>query len=323
MRVLSWDIGVYNLSFCDIEVFNNNDNNKTKPKIKKQTKIKNTKNEENNNNTKNMDDTNNNVNNNVNNTDNTNDVNNVNNIKLPIKIHDWGIVPLVKKYCDNCGIVAIYRKGDSMLCNKHWKEIEDVDIKNKYVRIGKEKCCGKTKQDKPCSKKPNWLAEEEYFCSTHVENEETVIPLNNQTKNLNFLGKRIFEMCSHFTEVKYDAILFENQPCLKNPTMKSVQIILHTFFHLSYFNKNLTTDLQFISASNKLKVYDGEKLEVKSSNKYDQNKKLGILHTKYFLDKLDDKHNLQNWKQYLEEHSKKDDLCDSFLQALYYSNLKK
>lgn len=308
MRVLSWDIGIYNLSFCDIEFLENEENNQSS---QKKTKSKQKKK----------------LNNNQEITSNQIDFNSKeipdNNTTLSVKIHDWGIVPLIKKYCDKCGVNAVFRKGDDYFCNKHWKEIEDVNLKEKFIRIGKEKCCGKTKQNKPCSRKPNWLLMEDYFCSTHLssENEGLATPISNQSKDLNYLSNRIFEMCSHFTEINYDAILFENQPSLKNPTMKSVQIILYSFFHLSYFNKKQPIDLQFISASNKLKVYQGDAFEIKTNNKYTENKKLGILHTSYFLEKIIDEN--KDWKTYLAKHSKKDDLCDSFLQALYFLKIIK
>ena len=214
----------------------------------------------------------------------------------------------------------MFRKGDDFLCTKHLKAIEEEEEKNKFVRIGKEKCCGKTKQNKPCSRKPNLLYMNEYYCSTHLDNDfiNEAIPLSNQAKDLNFLSKRIFEMCSYLIDVDYDAILFENQPSLKNPTMKSIQIILYTFFHHSFFQKKWKSELQFISAANKLKVYEGDAFNIKANNKYTENKKLGILHTSYFLEKVPEPDKTKDWRTYLAKHSKKDDLCDSFLQALYF-----
>lgn len=280
MRVLSWDIGIYNLSFCDIELIDIGTINKNST---------------------------------------IND-----NKELSVIIHDWGIIPLIKKYCDVCGVNAVYRNSQDFLCNKHWKEIEEGHIKDLFVRIGKEKCCEKIKTGKPCSRKPNWLYLDKYYCTTHLDNDKqsSSIPLTNQTKDLNYLSKRIFEMCSYLIDVDYDAILFENQPSLKNPTMKSIQIILYTFFHHSYYKKDSSVDLQFISAANKLKVYDGESFHVKANNKYTENKKLGILHTNYFLEKIPE-NSEKDWKLYLDKHSKKDDLCDSFLQALYFFKIIK
>ena len=63
---------------------------------------------------------------------------------------------------------------------------------------------------------------------------------------------------------------------------------------------------------NKLKVYDGPKIVLKVKSKYTIRKKSAIIHSQYFLD--------GNKKQleFFNSNKKKDDLADSFLQALYY-----
>lgn len=62
-----------------------------------------------------------------------------------------------------------------------------------------------------------------------------------------------------------DHVVIENQPSLKNPQMKSIQMILYSYFiilgkavNIGEF-KNIT-NVDFCSASNKLKVYDGPKI---------------------------------------------------------------
>jgi hypothetical protein len=169
-----------------------------------------------------------------------------------------------------------------------------------------------------------------------------------------------------------DRVVIENQPCLKNPQMKSIQLILYSYFlilgkvigngdkNIGYIDK-----VDFCSASNKLKIYDGPKIILEEKNKkkkkvntdlqekvntdlqekvntdlhatidIDQNikivdkskkttikyadkKRLAIEHTKYFLEK-DEK-----YKDFFNNHKKKDDLADSYLQGLYYiKNMKK
>ena len=167
-----------------------------------------------------------------------------------------------------------------------------------------------------------------------------------------------------------DIVVIENQPSLKNPQMKSIQMILYSYFlilgkiigngdkNTSYIEK-----IDFCSAANKLKVYDGPEiiLEVKNirkkkniienSNteiientnpeniendqkielvekskgknkkptiKYSDKKKFAIEHAKYFVEK-DEK-----YKDFFNNHKKKDDLADSYLQGLYYiKNIKR
>jgi hypothetical protein len=111
-----------------------------------------------------------------------------------------------------------------------------------------------------------------------------------------------------------DVVLLENQPCLKNPTMKTIQIIIYTYFLINGLNNQSSTisKILFISAKNKLSFYDGPCIECKLKSKYSQTKFLGKEYTKYYLkdnqEKLD----------YFNSHKKKDDLSDAFLQGMSY-----
>jgi hypothetical protein len=54
-------------------------------------------------------------------------------------------------------------------------------------------------------------------------------------------------------------VCIENQPTLKNPTMKTIQIIIYSYFLIrgKTDGKSPIQQISFISATNKLKVYDG------------------------------------------------------------------
>ena len=80
-----------------------------------------------------------------------------------------------------------------------------------------------------------------------------------------------------------DYILIENQPVLKNPTMKSVQMILYSYFLINGVIKNTVKEIKFISARNKLKVYDGPPIEVKVKGKYAKRKRLSIKYCRYMI----------------------------------------
>ena len=189
-----------------------------------------------------------------------------------------------------------------------------------------------------------------------VDNEEI-----KKNRNLLFenIPKKLYEK-PQLLDV--DLVVIENQPSLKNPQMKSIQMILYSYFlilgkvigngenHSSYIDK-----IEFCSASNKLKLYDGPEiiLEEKKSRKknveqivlevdntenkdivqettsekkpkkkvnaikYADKKRLAILHAQYFLEKN------PNYIEFFNNHKKKDDLADSFLQGLYYiKNIK-
>lgn len=120
----------------------------------------------------------------------------------------------------------------------------------------------------------------------------------------------------------FDYVIIENQPVLKNPTMKSIQMILFSYFSFKSLNVPEFKDLLLMNASNKLKVYSGEiekeTLEKinKLKSKYSRNKKFSILHTKLIIE--DHKINKEKWLDFYNSNKKKDDLADSFLMILYY-----
>ena len=143
--------------------------------------------------------------------------------------------------------------------------------------------------------------------------------------SLDEIGTRMYKrLQDEFLEENITEVLLENQPVLKNPVMKSIQILIIGFF--KYESVILGREIKLIkliNASNKLKL--GKKLIqfnesediLKIKSKYNRNKKLAILYTNYFLEKeLYSDYNKYN--TLFNEHKKKDDLSDAFLQGLYY-----
>tara|TARA_B100001093_G_scaffold341725_1_gene326498 strand:- start:283 stop:867 length:585 start_codon:yes stop_codon:yes gene_type:complete len=160
-----------------------------------------------------------------------------------------------------------------------------------------------------------------------------IIPLldkNEKCKGfpLDELTKRMYEQLNkEFYSYDIDIVLLENQPVLKNPVMKSVQMILFSYFQYQKIMLNREIKLiKFINAGNKLKVgrnfneinYNAEINAIKS--KYTRNKKFAILYSnKILIDRLKDSKN----NEYFNKHKKKDDLADAFLQAIYYIDFNK
>jgi hypothetical protein len=124
---------------------------------------------------------------------------------------------------------------------------------------------------------------------------------------------------------KFDYIIIENQPVLKNPTMKSVQMILYSYFAFKSVKVKDFKDLILMNASNKLKVYtkkieNNETLDKinKIKSKYSRNKKLSILHTELLLSEIFEKKKCEEWLDFFSSNKKKDDLADSFLMNLFF-----
>ncbi len=101
-----------------------------------------------------------------------------------------------------------------------------------------------------------------------------------------------------------DKILIENQIGPIANRMKSIQGMITQYLIL-----NNNYNIEYVSPINKLKYFDNSK-----KLSYNERKKLSIIYTQKILNK---KNMLQDL-EYFNNHSKKDDLADTLLQALYY-----
>jgi hypothetical protein len=147
--------------------------------------------------------------------------------------------------------------------------------------------------------------------------------------DINHLGIALFQeldkIKSHILEP--NVILLENQPVLKNPTMKSMQMFLYSKYlirHIDYKGKlGVLGDknLQCYTASKKLDLIkffpqdqQGRIENILASVKsgYQKNKKMSIMMVEYLL-----KGN-SKWLEFFNKHPKQDDLADSLLMTLHY-----
>ncbi len=106
-----------------------------------------------------------------------------------------------------------------------------------------------------------------------------------QKKNRTLLFKNIPIKLNQIPELlEVDYVYIENQPVLKNPQMKSIQMILYSYFlfygitdgiliqktdvngNIEEYNHKVKT-VDFCSASNKLKVYDGPEIALEDLKK--------------------------------------------------------
>ena len=115
-------------------------------------------------------------------------------------------------------------------------------------------------------------------------------------------------------------IIIELQPKI-NPKMKLLSHALYTYFISKGVISGKVKTVKFIAAKNKLKVaqnlYKGEQLTCKLKGAYAQRKYFAKEYTKWIIANNDYP---LIWKETLENHkAKQDDLCDCFLQALWYS----
>lgn len=130
----------------------------------------------------------------------------------------------------------------------------------------------------------------------------------------------------HFSDIDLDYVVIENQPALKNPIMKTIQVMVFTFFHYQKDLLNRAIDIHIINARNKIKFADSlmksyqcEEIVCKTapSNKYKWNKEASILYTIQLLEYK----NMASHLEFFKTFKKKDDLADTLLQGLYFAHL--
>lgn len=295
MKILSWDVGIVNLAYCLIE-----------------------KNEE------------------------------------EHKIKDWGTINLLNENNYEChGFIDSSNKNSKCeksckfyfenggqkyyFCGLHKKQYNKIEkcelVVDKYN--GEVLCQEITSKGIECGKKSNCIINGKIMCSYHLnntkkkhnENDIKKIIVPNATKApIEVIKRNLIDQLDKKIEfLDVDYVLIENQPSMKNPKMKSVAETLYSWFLIRGLvdKKGLIKNIFYLSPSNKIKIknddIDKEIKKVKDERqKYKLTKNIGIIYTKDLLKKED------YWIKYLDTNKKKDDLCDSFLQGMYfYDNITK
>lgn len=108
-----------------------------------------------------------------------------------------------------------------------------------------------------------------------------------------------------------DVVLIENQPMLKNGMMKTVSVIIYTYFNMLKIQYGNIQEVRFISATNKLKCSKVDQ-NINKSN-YKDRKKLSIQVAKLYLEKI-----APDKISWFETHKKSDDFADSLNQAIFF-----
>jgi hypothetical protein len=122
-------------------------------------------------------------------------------------------------------------------------------------------------------------------------------------------------------------VLIENQPTLKNPRMKAISSTLYDFYLIrGIVDKDITksniTLVKYMCPSNKLKLAnDGDtqklvKLKGNEAKTYKLTKALGIKYCSELISA--EPETKEKWLNHFNSYKKKDDMADSFLQGIYY-----
>lgn len=212
-------------------------------------------------------------------------------------IHDWGIINIIEDINPLCSH-TIRKKKCTREAHYMIKPLNDK-TSNQPIYFCNKKTCIKHME--------------------HTYNKKQIKKSKRKTcKNIKLqeLGILLLSklQAQQSTLINADIVIIENQPVLKNPKMKSIQMMVYTFFleHGLMNSNSHISDIILFSARNKLKTYDGPEIKCTLKNKYNKRKYLSIEYTKYFI-----KDNIK-WSTFFISNSKKDDLADSYMQGLYY-----
>jgi len=256
-----------------------------------------------------------------------------------LKILDWDIINLTNRESTKCfcGLKASFSQGDKYFCKVHAKKCEPIKPFEELFKPNNENKCTCLVKNIYCGRKSvyNITDNINYYCTTHAKS--TYKLLTTQSKVKLFKNKSISTMDFDNTRLKLfqkldekkellkaDIILIENQPSMKNPTMKSIATGLYDFYLIrGLLDKVVESNIKivkFMSPSNKLKlVDDGQtkqvviyKAESNESKAYKLTKELSVKYTKELITQMPE------WVQFLNNQKKKDDLADALLQGLYY-----
>lgn len=140
--------------------------------------------------------------------------------------------------------------------------------------------------------------------------------------SLSKLARRLFQRldalwASHGPRLQY--VLIENQPARLNGHMKSIQMMIYSYFMYKAYEEGDALEPLFVNATGKLKTHTEAMKHVpecKLENGYKKNKVVSVQVCDYYI--RED----EMLRQKLLKNKKKDDLCDAMLQAVGWFHKK-
>jgi hypothetical protein len=230
---------------------------------------------------------------------------------VELVIKQWGIINLSLEQCSFCSLDGTYLFNSKYYCVEHCKKIR---IKHFCYVDG-------------CHDKGKYDIENKYMCETHGPK------LYSGDDATEILKLKLIEKLDKMEYQEFSVVLIENQPAFKNPKMKAIADTLYAWFLIRKVvdAKSLEAkNIKLISPSRKSKFYlidenKTEKAEVTQAEvkveikpeklSYADGKKKSIEFCRSII--------TEEWRNFINGYSKKDDLADCLLQGYsYFSQLK-
>ena len=250
------------------------------------------------------------------------------------KITKWDIINISEKedivnccFIDKnvlCNKSAKFKKDDKCYCLKHSKkqQLQIPGCEQKPSFINKQKIVklyeiadSHNIKYEPKVKKVDLIKlindyiNINYFQTIESKNAADV-DLFNIGINIKTKFNKLFE-----NEGQIDYVIIENQISPIATRMKTIQGMIVQYFVMANVS---VSHIEFISAANKLKGFE-KKEPNETKTKYSDRKKLGI---EKCLEILTKDFKFNEHIDYFNQHKKKDDLADSFLQGMWFLNNK-
>ena len=222
-----------------------------------------------------------------------------------------------KKDYHQCSKEAKYHKNNHFYCKTHAAKsdfkLPTSDL-NKYKRLNLDGLKNIINEYEitfsGVSNKTNLIKHIENFIEKNVFEPVSNMKCNEYSLiDIGIAIRENLDKLETFIFSDIDYILIENQISPIANRMNCIQGMLAQYFIMKKMD-----NIKFISATNKLKPFIGNK-----KTKYGERKKLGVEITqKLLLQNADNNINKDKIIEMFNKHKKKDDLADSFLQGIWY-----
>ena len=235
-------------------------------------------------------------------------------------IDKWGILNLcgqgpvcgsVGKSGKVCGAKAAWVYQGKNYCGRHKKTEALVEAPETFYKLRDGKRVAKAKIAALATETGNSIAISNDDLTADIESKyATKITAGKSANDMDLIS--VSQELARLLPLTFDmhsveTLLIENQIGPLAGRMKVVQGMITQAF----IDRKPNVRVQYVSSSNKLKGYDVP------TKTYAERKASGILVVR---DLLKDAESLSVWRTMFEAHKKKDDLADSYLQALWFIN---